>query len=92
VAALVRGNAGAALTNARTAAAAQPLDIQPRQLLSEIYLALGDPAAARAELVKATTLQPSNPDSWRALATFDLQHHRLVEASGELERLQTLAP
>ncbi len=90
VSALVAGNAGAALTDARTAAAADPVDIAPHQLLSSIYLALGNPAAARAQLVQATTLQPSNPDSWSALATFDLGHHNPSAAARELARVAAL--
>jgi hypothetical protein len=92
VSALVRGNAGAALTDGRTAAASEPLDIQPLQLLSEVQLALGDPAAARAELLKATTLQPSNPDAWSALAAFDTAHGRAGAAARESARVHTLSP
>jgi predicted Zn-dependent protease len=90
VSALVAGNAGAALTDARTAAAADPVDIAPHQLLSSIYLALGNPVAARAELVKATTLQPSNPDSWSALATFDTNHHNNAAVARDLARVAAL--
>ena len=92
VSALVRGDAGAALTDGRTAAASNPLDIQPLQLLSEVDLSLGQTAPARAELVKATTLQPSNPDSWTALAAFDAAHGRAADAQRETARARVLSP
>ena len=92
VSALVRGDAGAALTDGRTAAASDPLDIQPLQLLSEVDLSLGQTAPARAELVKATTLQPSNPDSWTALAAFDAAHGRAADAQRETARARVLSP
>ncbi|MEA2146985.1 MAG: hypothetical protein QOG59_2572, partial [Solirubrobacteraceae bacterium] len=92
VSALMRGDAGAALTDGRTAAASDPLDIKPLQFLSEIDLALRQTAAARAELVKATTLQPSNPESWTALAAFDAAHGRTADAQRENARAHALAP
>ena len=92
VSALLRGDAGSALTDGRTAAASDPLDIQPLQLLSEVDLSLGQTAPARAELVKATTLQPSNPDSWSALAAFDAAHGRAADARRESARARVLSP
>jgi hypothetical protein len=90
--ALVAGNGGAALTDARTAADADPVDIQPHQYLAQIYAALGDRVAARAELVKATQLQPENPDAWLQLALFDRAHGRSADAAAEARRAHDLEP
>jgi Flp pilus assembly protein TadD len=89
--ALLRGAAGQALTDARTAARALPVDSRPHELLASILQALRRPAPARAELLKATQLQPSNPDPWWALGEFDTAH-RLPGASAELARARALDP
>jgi hypothetical protein len=89
--ALLRGAAGQALTDARTAARAMPVDARPHELLASILQALRRPAAARTELVKATQLQPSNPDTWYALGEFDAAH-RLPGADAELQRAHALDP
>ncbi|MGH2886414.1 MAG: hypothetical protein ACRDPA_27565, partial [Solirubrobacteraceae bacterium] len=46
----------------------------------------GQPAAGRAELVKATQLQPDNPETWQQLGSFDLQAHHPQLALPELQR------
>ena len=88
----MHSNAGQAFSDARTAAAADPVDYTPHQYLSEIYLATGEEAAARRELVTATDLQPSNPDTWLLLYTFDQNHNRPADAARELAHVRELAP
>ncbi len=92
IAALSNGNAGAALTDARTAAASDPLSAEPRWELAAIYSALGQPRAARGEMLKATSLQPSNPATWSELGYFDLQHGQPRQALAALTRALELYP
>jgi hypothetical protein len=92
VSALLRGNAGTALTEARSAAASDPVAVDPLFLLSQIYAAERNQVEARAELVKATTVQPSNPATWRQLGTYDLARRQPVTAIPELVRARTLRP
>jgi tetratricopeptide (TPR) repeat protein len=90
--ALTAGNAGAALSDARTAVAADPLDLQARGTLSAVYRALGDDRSARQQLVAGTSEQPSNPESWRMLAAFDTATGRAADAQRELVRARALDP
>jgi hypothetical protein len=92
IAALSNGNGGAALTDARTAVTADPVDLEARVMLATVYRATGNLSAARRELVHATSLQPSNPDSWRALASFDASTGRTSAAQSELARAHALDP
>src|SRR4029077_16389 len=69
--AAVHGNAAAALTDARAAAADDPVSTDPLNLLSSIYTGLGNQAAARRELLDAASLQPSNPAVWENLGCYD---------------------
>jgi cytochrome c-type biogenesis protein CcmH/NrfG len=82
--ALLAGKPHAALADAHTAAASDPVSTDPLWELSAIYSALGNVDAAHGELVKATELQPSNPATWEQLGSFDLQHDRASEAVGAL--------
>lgn len=90
VAALVRGDTGAAITDARRAASSDPESIDPRLVLATIYTSEANRAAARAQLVKATSIQPGNPETWEELGCFDLGHS--AAAQGELGRAFTLEP
>ena len=45
---------------------------------------MGDSASSRAELVKATQVQPSNAQTWQQLGSFDLQAHHPQLALAEL--------
>jgi hypothetical protein len=81
-----------AFSDARDAAGADPLALQPLFVLSELYQRVRDDRAARAQLLSAVNLQPQNYDSWLALGEFDLQHHQPRRALGSLERALTLAP
>jgi hypothetical protein len=85
ITAITHGNASAALADAREAASSDPVSVDPLWELSAIYTALGNPPAARAELVKAANLQPSNPETWEELGTFDLQAHHAADALRELQ-------
>ncbi len=88
--ALTRGDTAAAFTDARTAAARDPVSVQPLWLLAELYSRIGDVHAAHAELVKAITLQPENPATWLQLGLYDVQHGQPHKAVGVLEHAQRL--
>ena len=45
---------------------------------------------ARQELVKATNVQPANPESWEQLGEFDLSQHEPVLAVLELQTAKLL--
>lgn len=89
IAAMARGNLGAAITDARTAVNSNPFDMLARETLS---LTLGNQPAARQTLVDGTSLEPSNPESWLALGQFDATHGRLADARLELARARALEP
>jgi hypothetical protein len=91
ITAAVRGNGRAALTDARSAAAENPVSVDPLFLLARLYADAGDPVAARSQLVDAVSRQPSNPQSWQELGCFDLQH-RTGPATSELHRGLVLEP
>jgi hypothetical protein len=74
--ALERGDTRSAIADARSAAASDPLSIAPLGALAAAYNKVGEPQTARAELVKATQLQPQNPDTWLELGTYDLAQLR----------------
>ena len=92
LAAAIRGNAAVALTDARAAAADDPVSIDPLNLLSTIYTDLHNPAAARRELVDAASRQPSNPAVWENLGCYDLGHGRATASAAELRRALKLEP
>jgi hypothetical protein len=90
--AATRGQTAAALTDAREAAADNPVSVDPLFLMSTIYEDIGNHAAARSELVKATSTQPSNPVTWAHLACYDLARNSIAAAAAELQRVVTLEP
>ena len=92
VTAVTAGHTAAALTDARTAAAEDPVSVDPLVLLSTIYARLGDDVAARRELAKATSLQPSNPQTWQQLGCYDLAQHRSQAGLDELGQAFVLEP
>ena len=61
-----------ALAAARTAVSRDPLSAQALITLAQIQQLSGQTAPARATLAKAVSEQPSNPQTWLALARFDL--------------------
>jgi len=85
IAALTRGDTGAAIADARTAAARNPVSVQPLRELSAIDTAAGDPAGARAELERAISVQPQNAVTWQALGEFDLERHQPQRALASLQ-------
>jgi len=90
VLALTQGHAHAALADARTAAARDPVSIEPLFELSAIYSSLGDQSAAHAELIGATNLQPANPETWQQLGLYELQQHQPQPALSALQQALTL--
>ena len=90
--AAIRGNAAVALTDARAAAADDPVSTDPLDLMSQFYARLGNQAAARRELVDATSRQPSNPATWETLGCYDLGQHRTSSAAADFRRALVLAP
>lgn len=90
--AAIRGDAATALTDTRAAAAEDPVSIDPLNLMSQIYAALGNQAAARRELVDATSRQPSNPATWEQLGCYDLGRRQSGAAAAEFRRALILAP
>ena len=90
ISAITRGDSAVALADAQSAAASDPVSVDPLWELSAIYTALRDPGAARQELVKATTIQPANPESWEQLGEFDLAQHQTIVAVLELQTAQLL--
>jgi tetratricopeptide (TPR) repeat protein len=84
VTALLKGDARAALDKANTAVSADPLSADALWVLSEIDIAVGNRVAARQALVRATSRQPSNADTWQRLGEFDLRYHQPQLAIGEL--------
>lgn len=91
-AAISAGSRGAAFVDARSAAAADPLALQPHFVLSQLYQGEGDSAAARAELVAAANLQPHNYESWLQLGLYDLGRHQPRLALPALDRAYALNP
>jgi Flp pilus assembly protein TadD len=64
-----------ALALAQTAVDRDPLSVYPLFDLSAIQSNAGQLAAARQTLVRAVRLQPANPQTWLALASFDVGQH-----------------
>jgi O-Antigen ligase len=61
-----------ALAKAQTAVAHDPLSAQALIVLAAVQQSTGEPALAKATLQRAVRLQPSNPQTWLALARHDL--------------------
>jgi cytochrome c-type biogenesis protein CcmH/NrfG len=89
-AALQRGDANAAIADARTAAGVDPVDVASLWQLAAIYSGRGDNAGARRELQSATARQPQNPETWLQLGEFELQVHEPSRALGPLRRAAML--
>ena len=91
-AALLANHPAAALADARSAAALDPLSIWPRYYESDIYSVLGNTAAARAALQADVALQPANPATWLWLAMYDVTIGQPREAIAALRAAQYLYP
>jgi O-antigen ligase len=70
--ALLSANPHGALTKAQTAVARDPLSAQALIVLAAVQKSAVEPARAKATLQRAVRLQPSNPQTWLALARHDL--------------------
>jgi len=86
-----QGNGGVALSDARSAAAEDPVSVDPLFLLAVIYDHLGNRASARGELVQATSRQPANAATWQELGCFDYSHHD-PQMTQDFRRLLELQP
>ena len=89
IAALEHGDTAAAIANAQAAVARNPLAADPLWELGEVYLATRDREAAHAQFVRATTLQPQNPQTWFSLGDYDF-HNGVSGAVAALRRAQQL--
>ena len=69
---LLAHNPARALSAAQTAVARDPVSAQALFTLATIEQSTGQYALARATLQRAVRLQPSNPQTWLALARYDL--------------------
>ncbi|MFZ0384999.1 MAG: hypothetical protein WAL22_05010 [Solirubrobacteraceae bacterium] len=76
----------AAFPLARSATSSDPLSIAPYPWLCTLNMDIHNVSAARAELVRASVLQPQNPATWMNLGVFDFHHHRIAPALPEFER------
>jgi hypothetical protein len=74
--ALVGSDVNAATAAARRGVARDPLSVQALFSLSAVQQASGEPALARATLVRAVNLQPSNPETWLHIGEYDLSADR----------------
>jgi tetratricopeptide (TPR) repeat protein len=88
--ALGNGNAAAALSDARTAAAAEPVAVSPLWEEATIEQANGDRAGAQADLQQAVDRQPENAQTWLQLGQFYLQSAQKARALAPLERAHRL--
>lgn len=75
-----------AFSAARGAVASDPLSIEPRLRLANLYEAVGDAGKARSELVHARNMQPEDALPWLWLGQFDLAHGRVRSALPEFAR------
>ena len=80
------GNIRTALSDARSAAALDPLSTEPLFVLSALDSAGHDQAAALTELQRAVALQPDYAETWFELGDYELAHHRLQAALAALNR------
>ena len=85
-------NPRAALTAAQNAVDYDPVSAEALFTLSTIQQRAGQSTLARATLVHAVHLQPSNPQTWKALGEYDLQNGRPADALNELRATVYLNP
>jgi hypothetical protein len=90
VSAVENGTSSGAFASARAARSADPLSLAPYELLSALYTSAHQPAQARAQLVRATQVQPDNPNSWTQLAAFLVARHQWRAAIPSLHQTQVL--
>jgi hypothetical protein len=94
--ALLATHPATATAAAETAVRRNPLSVEARFTLAEVQSSSGRPAAARATLERAVSLQPSNPETWLRLGRYDLANdhsaHGRRAALNELEAAIFLNP
>jgi hypothetical protein len=90
--ALSAGNPKAARSAAENAVAYDPVSAEALFTLSTIQQHAGETALARATLVRAVHLQPSNPQTWKALGEYDLRTGDYPAALNELRATVYLNP
>jgi hypothetical protein len=78
------GNPHNALARAQAGVSRDPLSAQALIVLATVQQDTGEPALAKATLQRAVRLQPSNPQTWLALARHDLAS----EPAAALKELQ----
>jgi hypothetical protein len=81
---------GAAFAGARTAASSDPLSIKPLELLAQLDEGIHAETAAQAELIKATQVQPRNPESWLQLGAFYFQRGAYAKSINAMARVADL--
>jgi tetratricopeptide (TPR) repeat protein len=82
----------AARAAAQNAVDYDPVSAEALFTLSTIQQHAGQAALARATLVRAVHLQPSNPQTWKALGEYDLQTGNPTAALNELRATVYLNP
>jgi O-Antigen ligase len=90
--ALSASNPLAARSAARAAVAYDPVSAEALFTLSTIQQHSGQTALARATLVRAVHLQPSNPQTWQTLGEYDLLGGNPKAAMSELRAAVYLNP
>ena len=90
--ALSASDPGAARAAAQDAVDYDPLSAEALFTLSTIQQHAGQSALARATLVRAVHLQPSNPQTWKALGEYDLRNGNPTAALNELRATVYLNP
>jgi hypothetical protein len=81
-----------AFADARSAASSDPLAYEPLFELSALYQRIGDQVAARAELIRATRVQPENSATWLQLGSSALRTGDPATALRAMTRAYTLNP
>ena len=90
--ALSASDPGAARSAAQDAVDYDPLSAEALFTLSTIQQHAGQSALARSTLVRAVHLQPSNPQTWKALGEYDLRTGNPAAALDELRATVYLNP
>src|SRR5262249_6199901 len=91
-AALGRGDAAAAVSDARQARDLDPLSVDPLFVWARADAARGSVAGALRRYRAAVDLQPENPDTWYSLGAYELSLRRYGAALHDLDRAWGLDP
>ncbi len=90
ITAVADGNLTGAINDARSAATYDPVSVDPLFELAALYRSAGNKPAAIAELRKAISLQPQNPQPWIEEGEMLLALHRARQALPALEHAAQL--